>query len=70
MIVDDFEELQGANSSLMDFIRYMFGDELSELSFGDMFHVVADSMLTTFLLFFIAAWILYICVGLGRRGWK
>ena len=64
------EDIQVDNTTLLDFIKYMFGEDMGNMSFGDMFHVVADSMLTTFLLFFIAAWILSICVDLGKKGWK
>lgn len=65
-----YPEVPDSSSSLLNFIKYMFGDEITDLSFGDLFHVVADSILTTFLLFFIAAWILSICISLGRKGWK
>lgn len=58
------------NRSLLDFIFYIFNEEIEALNFGDMFTIVADSVLTTLLLFFIASWILSICVSLGRKGWK
>ncbi len=57
------------NRSLMDYMSYFF-DEVSNLDFGDLFPIVGDSVLTTFVLFFLAGWILSICVSLGRRGWK
>lgn len=58
------------NRSLLDGIFYLFNEEVKALNFGDMFTVVADSVLTSFLLFFIASWIFSICVSLGRKGWK
>lgn len=57
------------NRSLMDYMYYLL-EEASNLDFGDLFPIVADSVLTTFVLFFLAGWILSICVSLGRRGWK
>lgn len=57
------------NNSLMGLMQFLF-DEISGLDFGRLFTVVADSVLTTFVCFFIAGWILNICVCLGRRGWK
>lgn len=65
-----YEDIQVDNTTLLDFIKYMFGEDMESMSFGNMFHIVADSILTTFLLFFIAAWILSICVDLGKKGWK
>ena len=58
------------NLSLLDFIRFIFLDEMDKVKFGDFFCKVGDSFLTTLLLFFIASWILSICVDLGRKGWK
>lgn len=58
------------NRSLLDSLFYSLENEIEELNFGDMFHIVADSVLTSFLLFFIAAWIMYICISLGNRGSK
>lgn len=58
------------NLSLLDFIKMMFENEVVNLDFGNFFPLVADSVLTSFLLFFIAGWIMSICISLGRRGWK
>lgn len=57
------------NNSLLDFIM-IFNDEVGNLDFGNFFPLVADSVLTSFLLFFIAGWIMSICISLGRKGWK
>lgn len=57
--------------SLLNFIGYMFGgeDEIA-FSFGSLFTIVGDSLLTTFLLLFIASWVLSICLNLSKKGGK
>lgn len=61
-----------ANSmSLFNFISYFFGDELDGVfDFGQLFGIIADSFLTTFVLFFIASWVLSICLALSKKGGK
>lgn len=60
------------NSSLFGFFKYVFGNEVNsgDFNFSDFFGIVGDSFLTTFVLFFIASWILSICISLGKKGSK
>lgn len=59
-------------TSLFNFFRYVFGNEINpeDFNFGSFFGIVGDSFLTTFILFFIASWILSICISLGKWGSK
>lgn len=57
--------------SLFNFMSYLFGGETDGImDFSDVFSLVADSFLTTFVLFFIASWILSICLDLSKKGGK
>lgn len=65
------EEVAVNSLSLFNFMRYVFGDEVDgAFDFGQMFGFIADSFLTTFVLFFIASWVLSICLDLSRKGDK
>lgn len=66
------EEVAVNSMSLFNFMSYLFGDGVFEgdFSFGDLFPIVADSFITTFVLFFIASWVLSICLDLSKRGGK
>lgn len=45
-------------------------EETADISFGDLFVKVGDSLLTTVLLCFLAHWVLKICIDLGKGGHK
>lgn len=66
------EEATANSLSLFNFMSYLFGDGIFEGDFniGDLFPIIADSFLTTFVLFFIASWVLSICLDLSKRGGK
>lgn len=55
-------------NSLLSFMYYLL-DDTHEISIGKMF-IFVDSYITTFLLLFLAGWILSILVGLGKDGFK
>lgn len=61
--------MDGNNFTLLDFFSYIT-DEANSYCIGDLFPLMCDSFLTTFLLFFLASWILSICVGIGKAGDK
>lgn len=71
---DQMNEYVGNNLSLFNFMRYVFGNETAAFDdafdFADLFSIIADSFLTTFVLFFIASWILSICLDLSKKGGK
>lgn len=57
--------------SLFNFMRYIFGDEKYRIfGFSEVFSIITDSFLTTFVLFFIASWVLSICLDLSKKGGK
>lgn len=65
------EEVAANSLSLFNFMRYVFGNEVDgAFDFGEIFCFIADSFLTTFVLFFIASWILSICLDLSKKGGK
>lgn len=53
------------NESLMNYIK-LLADDVSNKNFGNMFPLVSDSVLTSFMLFFLAGWIMSICFSLGK----
>ncbi len=65
------EEVAVNSLSLFNFMRYVFGEEMDGImDFSDVFSLIGDSFLTTFVLFFIASWILSICLDLSKKGGK
>lgn len=65
------EEIIANNMSLFNFMRYVFGSDLEgTFDFEHIFGFIADSFLTTFVLFFIASWVLSICLDLSKKGGK
>lgn len=57
------------NGSLLNLFVIDF-EEIHEVTFGNLFTEVGDSILTTLLLCFLAHWVFTICVDLGKAAIK